>query len=567
MYSLRRFLVDYEMSMLRALAQNRGATLTTNRQVEAVEELAAALLDPLSVRTALARLSPQGHEALESLLAAGGRMRAPQFGRRFGQVRAVGPGRLEREAPWQEPANAHEELLYLGLIFHAFHDDAGGPGEFVFVPDDLRPLLPEPEVEGPGFSLETVPGPDLSDGDEAALVEDLFAYLVYIQTHDVRPYADGRLGQRDLGALQRRLGDADERRLGFVRHLAQRLDFVGRKGEFLGLEAGPVKQWLTAPAARQLAALQEAWRDDLTWNDLCQVPGLVCDEAGQWQLRYDPLITRRAVLALLARCPADGCWSLTAFVAAVKAFHPDFQRPDGDYTSWYIRDAASGEYLSGFESWDRVEGALLADLLTGPLRWLGVVATAQEEQGTICRLTTAGARFLGLLPPAPEAGPPPPLVVHPDFPVEVPPPANLYARFQLERFARALPADPGAYRLTVDDLGRALARGIRVEQVLAFLRQASQDRVPTNVAAQLQLWAGRFGQVQVEEVALLRVKSDRVLKELSLLPETRNLIGKVLSPTTALVPARNLPRLRKVLRELGFLPPPGPSSGDPQERD
>jgi hypothetical protein len=124
--------------------------------------------------------------------------------------------------------------------------------------------------------------------------------------------------------------------------------------------------------------------------------------------------------------------------------------------------------------------------------------------------------------------------------------------------------DPGRYQLTVGSLGRAMARGIRIEQVLAFLQQAGERPVPANVAGQLRLWAGRFGQVQLEEVALLRVKSERVLKDLTVLPETRPLIGKILSPTTALVRKRDLPRLRKELRALGYLLPEMPS--DPRER-
>jgi hypothetical protein len=556
MYELHRFLVDYDMAMLRALAQNRGAALTTNHQVEAAEQLAMALLDPLSVRTALARLSVEGREALDSLLATDGRMRAPQFARRFGQLRPIGPGRLEREAPWREPANAHEELFYLGLLFHGFYDDQGGPGEFVFLPDDLRPLLPQPEIETPAFSVDRVPPPAHQAGNENALVEDLFTYLVYLQTQDVRPYADGRLGQRDVASLRGRLADAGERRLAFLRHLAARLGFVARKGEFLRLEAGPVKGWLTAVPSRRLATLQEAWRDDPTWNDLCQVPSLACDQATPW--RNDPSATRRAVLALLARCPADAWWPLASFVAAVKTFHPDFQRPDGDYTAWYIRDAASGDYLSGFESWDQVEGALLTDLLTGPLCWLGIVATAAGDAaaakaGTICRLTEAGARFLGLLPESAEAESLP-LTISPDFRVEVPV-ANLYARFQVERFAALESAAPCRYRITVESLGRALARGIQVEQILAFLRQASGDRLPGNVAGQLQMWAGRFDQVRLEEMTLLRVKSERVLKELSVLPETRPLIARLLSPTTALVRQRDVARLRQELLALGYLLP------------
>jgi hypothetical protein len=194
MYTLNRFLIDYDIAMLRALAQSRGVPLTTNRQPGASDELAALLLDPLSVRTALARLTPEAREALDALLSAGGQMRAPHFFRRFGQIRAIGPGRLERETPWQDPASPAESLWYAGLIFRAFSQDDAGPGEFVFVPDDLCPLLPESQAEPPTFAVETVPVPDSSAAGEASLVHDLFAYLVYVQLHDVRPYADGRLG-------------------------------------------------------------------------------------------------------------------------------------------------------------------------------------------------------------------------------------------------------------------------------------------------------------------------------------------------------------------------------------
>ena len=60
----------------------------------------------------------------------------------------------------------------------------------------------------------------------------------------------------------------------------------------------------------------------------------------------------------------------------------------------------------------------------------------------------------------------------------------------------------------------------------------------------------------VEEVAVLRAKSERVLREISALPETRVLIAQVLTPSTALVRRRDLPRLKKALRALGYLPPP-----------
>ncbi|MGD8791797.1 MAG: helicase-associated domain-containing protein [Anaerolineae bacterium] len=571
MHDLRRFLVDYDMAMLRALAENRGISLATNVHAEAVDQMAQALLAPLSVRTALAHLSPPARQALETLLAAGGRLRAPQFARAFGQIRPIGPGRLAREAPWQEPASPAEELWYAGLLYRGFFDDKGGPGEFVTVPDDLRPLLPHPKVEAPPFRVEVVPPPPAAGAPRRTLVDDLFAYLVYLQTHDVRPYADGRLGRRDLAALKVRMGDVEPRRLALVRYLADQLAFVARPELFFRLEAAPVKDWLSAPPTEQAAILYRTWHDDPTWHDLCRVPSLACDDT-PWLQHYDPVAARRALLALLAHCPPDEWWSLASFVAAVKERNPDFQRPDGDYTSWYIRDAASGEYLSGFESWDHVEGALVADLLAGPLRWLGLVAAGRGEAGPACCLTETGRRLLGLTAAEPENWPPPPIVVHPDRRIEVPPPASLYTCFQLERFAqpRALPALPRGtgetryYHLTVEALGRALERGIRVEQVLAFLKQASGDRLPAAVADQLGLWAGRYGQVHLGEVILLTTRSEKALQELATLPETRNLIARKLSPTTALVRKQDLPRLERALRALGFLPPAEPP-GDPVE--
>jgi hypothetical protein len=553
MSSLHRFLIDYDMAMLRALAQNRGVALSTSHQEKAADELSTALLQPLSVRTALALLSPEGRSALQNLLAVGGRMRAPQFARRFGQVRAIGPGRLERETLWQNPANAAEELWFAGLIFYAFSEDEYGVGEFVFVPDDLRALLPEPQIEPPAFTVEQALPPSVESSGEPAMVHDLFAHLVYLQNHDVRPYASGHLGRRDLASLRRRMLDADEGRLDFLQHLSDRLGLTARQGEYLRLESAPVKQWLTATLSCQVATLQEAWRDDPTWNDLCHVPSLVCDRQTPWQ--NDPVATRRALLPLLARCPMHDWWSLDSFVTAVHDFHPDFQRPSGDYTSWYIRDAVSEDYYSGFESWHHVEGALLAYLLNGPLYWLGIVETVAQADESLCRLTEAGARFLGLLSEETESAPSPPIVVSPDFCVDLPAPASLYVRFQLERFAELESQDPCRYRLTVSGLVRALSRDIRVEQVLAFLRQASDGPVPANVAGQLELWADRFGQVLLEEAVVLTVKNERVLKDLIVLPETRSLIKRTISPTSALVQKPDLPRLRKELRALGYLLP------------
>jgi len=349
--------------------------------------------------------------------------------------------------------------------------------------------------------------------------------------------------------------------MALVHHLVARLGLAARQGDLLRLEGAAARGWLTAAPAEQLAVLQDAWHKDPTWIDLCQVPGLRCDDAGGWLARYDPVAVRGAFLDLLSRCPPDAWWTVDSFVAAVKQAHPDFQRPDGDYESWYIREAdpERGEYLSGFASWDAVEGSLIRDLLGGILSWLRVVRVAP---GGACRLAEVGLRLLGLPAPPAEEARPAPIVVRPDFCVEVPGPGDLYTRFQLERFADRKGEAPCLYSLTAAGLGRALGRNVQVEQILAFLGQATGGSLPANVAGQLRLWAGRFGQVELEEMVLLRTRSERALKELSVLPETRAYVTRQISPMTALVRKEDLPALRRALQALGFLLP-GEEPGEP----
>ena len=82
-------------------------------------------------------------------------------------------------------------------------------------------------------------------------------------------------------------------------------------------------------------------------------------------------------------------------MTAVHQQQPDFQRPAGDYDSWFLRDQQSGEFLRGFEHWDEVDGALLRYLICGPLHWLGGVdrpARQRRPPGGIS-LDRLGGRF------------------------------------------------------------------------------------------------------------------------------------------------------------------------------
>ncbi len=100
---------------------------------------------------------------------------------------------------------------------------------------------------------------------------------------------------------------------------------------------------------------------------------MIC-EGERWQ--NDPIQARTALLDALPR-RADW-FSIAELVNYIKHSDPDFQRPDSNYDTWYIRDVATDKYLTGFENWELVEGRLIPYLLEVVLGWLGLSETAGQ---------------------------------------------------------------------------------------------------------------------------------------------------------------------------------------------
>jgi hypothetical protein len=561
MKNLRQCLIDCDMAMLRAIAQRRGIELTSNRQREVVEQLAEALVQPESVTDVLEGLKPQEREALESLVCEGGRKKLHLFVRQYGEIRAFGPGSLERERPWEDPVSAAEGLWYSGLIYRAFDEVGGKPrqgqsSEFIFVPQDLLALLPGVEKTPPAFVVEAASTPSVIREGDSTLVQDTCAFLSYLQNEEVKPLKDGSLTRHDIERVNQRFlvkEDGEEtERLAFLHHLCQRLGLVHISGGFLKPNPPEARSWLKSPRAEQLRALQTAWRDDPDWNELWQVKSLRCEPTG-W--RNDPLLARKKILEHLAECPPEQWLSLASFVGAIKGSDPDFQRPDGDYTSWYIREVATGQYLTGFEHWDQVEGALIVHLVNKPFRWLGATSLGYDAEGDLCAflITPWGAAFLGLPGEMPAEAPPSPMVIQPDFTIIAPASGSLYDRFQLERVATWLSSGKAyAYRLTRDSLACGLRQGIKIEMVLAFLKRVSDGKVPQNVVLALRNWDKKRGQIRLRKTLLLQVGNEVTMEELSTSPQTKVYLREIISPKAAIVAEEDWPKLLDELRKLGY---------------
>lgn len=492
--------------MLRALAENHGLSAAGSAHALA-GALAAALTDPDHLAQVLAACPPEARDALALLAGEGGRMPAALFQRRFGEIRPFGPGRIDRLQPHRSPASVSETLWYLGLILRTFAETPDGLAEFLSVPAELLPLLPRPSVEGGRFSLAAAAGPPVAAPFDDELLHDVCTLLCFVQAGEARPAGAGKpLSWRSTSLyalcplmLQPvepvQLTDARAPGCGpaLAFALVSELGWLRGVERTIRLNAAPVQQWLLAMRAQQRCALLDAWRASTVWNDLCRVPGLACQETGGWA--NDPAATRARLLPLLAQLAA-GCWfALHDLATAVKSHAPDFQRPDGDYGSWYIRQRDDPVFLRGFERWDQVEGDLLRFLIEGPLRWLGAVQIGAGGNGqSLFRFSDEGAAWLaGAAASTAEcAGRP---AVLPDFAVIVPGDAPLMDRFRVARFTtpEGVSRDPSLafrYRITQTGLRRAARQGIPAQRVLAFLHERCGDSVPANVEAALSGWSG-----------------------------------------------------------------------------
>jgi len=578
---LRVCLENYPVPMLRAIAYSQGIKTKNETKSELIDRIMDHVLRPEIIAMNLAMLTVEERAALDRVIAAGGKIAVHGLAREFGEVRRLGAGRLERLKPWIKPQTPTERLYYLGMIYLGFAAIDDYRGQVFFIPPEILSQLPAVSAPPPQFEVRILADPPTQVFPaNQMVVYDAFVLLCAMQrNHAAGPHESGEnlsphlpFSPGMMAFLKDRLSVSavpglpaaeESRRLTFLLRLIEKMGLVKESdGSYWQLDLGAVRDWLELPLDKRLLAMQTAWRNDRRWNELWHVPSLRPEPTG-W--RNDPVHARQHLLDHLARCPAGRWISLSSFIQAVKKVDSDFQRPDGDYESWYIRDAVTDQYLRGFETWDQVEGALIAHVIACPAHRLGIVdvgfaATDEHQTRPIAfRITDAGNSFLA--GPGTEISSPKqqslPFVVHDDLSVDVPSQSSWWNRLHLERLAsfRELHDDLSAhYVLTADDLTRQLEQGAKLERIIRFLQRATGGTVPEAVVEQMRSWGNRFGQVVLGRQLVLQTASADVLQHLQQDPEVAKCFAKVVGPQTVLIHPQSQQALIAALRKAGHVP-------------
>lgn len=557
---------DTDAGILPVLAKFWKAPIVGLERPAAIAAISAAMLDKTQAERVWDSLTDEQRGAMQMLIGSGGSMPMSKFGRLFGEARQMGAAQIEREKPLEQPANVAEALYYRGLIAQTFEVADTGARVMVYVPDDVMNSLPlrktsysnlkedEPGTAALASEIEVANLEPLTDVTgirqaDTSIVDDLTTLLAYLQLYG--PMLDGdTLAVDDRARLKAHLLKPDEERIPFLLGVGLSADLVEVQAGKAYPKRAETRRWLSATRAAQVKELAEAWRGSGVYRDLWHVPGLFPEPGGEMD-EYDAAVARDNVLELMgALVPKQEWWSLDGFIYAIKETEADFQRPAGDYESWYIRNE-KGDYLSGFESWDAVEGALLEFYVSGPMHWLGLVDRAEEA----ARLTAYGRAFLGQAawptPPEPEDK----ITVKDDGTLLVSRKVTRVDRFQAARFTTWVAAgDPYTYKLDAASIQRASEQGINSGHIGSFIsRMLGDTPVPQGISRLLDNWrAGPSATVTMESAIILRTTAPETLDRIYDTPALRRYLGARLGPMAVIVRAGQQDGLRAALGEQGI---------------
>lgn len=533
MPDLMRTLQGHDLGFLKIVASLWGLDIHAPDAAAALPELMRGMCDAALAAELIETLPLSARSALQALMRQDGAIPAAEFSRRFGEVRVMGAGKRDRERPDLNPSSPAEILWYRGFIGKAFLNRGTEPAEYVYIPEEMTEFMPAAGLSAAiDYGRPATPG-EFGDPQPAndRILDHLCTFLAARR-------CGIELNPQDTANWQINIP--------FLEALTQAAGLVSPAG---ALEPEKIRHFLEAPRGTALTALVKAWLDSNRLNELRLLPGLKFE--GSWQ--NDPFAARHTVLELLHLLPPDTWWNLNAFINAVHDRKPDFQRPAGDYDSWFIRDEHTQTYLRGFGAWDAVDGALIRFIITGPLHWLGLLDLAGKDT-----LAFRPSRWAAAL----WAGKPPEEMPREKEPIRVTSSGRLLLnrltprsiRYQIARFCAWEPESFDEYRfhLTPAALDRAKQQGLKSSQLLKLLQRFSAGPLPPGLQQALERWDKFGNQTSLENVTVLKLASPEIIDSLRKTKAAR-FIGAVLNPTTVVVKPGGEEIVRSALMEIGYL--------------
>jgi len=541
MTDLRQSLIKSEFSHLKVVAEKWELPFDAPDARQGLDLLVGALFTSNKLAELGNILSAKEREALIWLDDRNGRDTWDHFTRRFGEIREVGAGRLDRERPDLAPISPVEGLWYRALIARGFFESESGLLEFAYIPDDIRELaLPRLNPD----RKETTDTTFLCRVAVSRETEERQLATIAILDHVCTILAGLRMEQDP----DEHLAGVEEAERSFYQVL---LVLAGLLDGNLSTLPENLRQYYDLTESEALEQLWNAWLASDTHHDLSMVNGIQIEGVPE----LDPIPVRERLIAPLKDLDPQVWWSTESFISQLKERSPDFLRSAGEYEAMFIMDKENSTFLTGFSSWDKVEGELIRYILTGPMHWLGLIdlaGAAEDSRHLAFRVGKLFQDFVDGSVPSLLIKKPDPIQIRSKGEIRVTMDVTHKVRYQIARFCEWGPykADSYYYFITPASLTRAEKQGLKVSHLLSLLKNHT-EAIPPNVMAALERWYKNGIQASISQKTIMRLGSPAVLKALKKSPAERYILEQ-LGPTVVIIKEGSEEKIAHALVELGF---------------
>ena len=359
--------------------------------------------------------------------------------------------------------------------------------------------------------------------------------------------------------------ESDYPRLLFIRLLLLQLGLFSIHQNML--YAQPGEHFFSLPLAQRARECFRTYMDLHFWNEMIYLSEI------NVRPTPDPLVpaheevlhARRQVMErLLVEAPEE--WhDLSAFTARTKLYVPYllFPRQYGPRAERYSQGSnpygwdfrLRRGWLTHREGWHMVEGGFIRAMITGPLKWMGLVQFDDEKISSNFQYSVVDAFIMGdaAFKETPVFSGR--LIIQPNFDLVVLAPIVEGLLVKLDTFAERISLEHVAqYRLTKASVTQAIQRDIHVDAMLAVLESAVETDIPQNVRYSLDEWERQARRIEVWPAAtVLEVEDSSLLDRFLDDPEIQPLFRRRLTPQLVEVMPAQLLAVQRLLWQQNYL--------------
>lgn len=536
MLDIQNTLSGQDLGFLKIVANAWGIEIKAPDAYKARIQLATAMNDPEIIKEIYDVLPEDVKFAFDTLLENDGRTPWAKFARDFGEIQVMGSAKRDRERPDLHPKTPTEYLWYRAFIGRAFFSTETEPQEFAFIPEEIFNQLKPIQIQE-----KQTPGRIAS---EKEIEKKKFV------TDRILDDACTILAAMRNGFELDYLKHFCEVPPNFLRSLLSDLNLVSQNG---AVEPEKVRLFLESSRNESLLTLVKSWIESDTINELYFLPELIIDG----NLDHNPKLARQFVMEQISLIPKDQWWNIESFISYIFQTNPDFQRPAGNYDSWYIKDKKTDAYLRGFEHWKDIDGAYIYYLITEPLHWLGLVDLASNSLNEKPLAFKHSKWFEDLVyNQKPENMKPEDEKITMDSygKFSVPMRFTRAIRYQISRFCdwADIKNENYIYQITPKSLERAKNQSLKVSHLFKIIQPVINHPIPPKLKSALENWENHGTQAFYNNVLLLQVAEPEAIDKLQS-SSAKKFIQGVLNPTTVVINPSGIEQVKKALLDLGYL--------------